>query len=913
AGSGMVNLSWDSVAGATSYNIYLSRYPGINKSNWRTLAGMQIQKITSPYQLTGLNNGTIYYFVVSAVNSFGESLSSNEINSTPQAHLNSPIFFEDISSYAGLVQKNLPAYGNPLWGDIDNDGNLDIVDPHHGASVSLYLNNGNETFTDITNNSGMSLGSTFDRHGMALGDYDNDGNLDLFIALGTASGSSLLNSQLWKGDGTGSFTNVIDESGIQLLEARTSNWIDYDNDGYLDLFVTRAEKSGKVYKNNKNGFFSDVTNSAGLYEKFDRVVSFVDYDNDGYLDLFTGGGKDRLYHNNRNGTFSLNESFVGRSDICRGVAWGDYNNDGFIDLHVSRGQNDYYRTLFWDSSRIDFSFTQYPDPGEVTFKCNSGENITFDLRMDGNFPRESFIFIGSEKKNPFKNPFTLSSSEVTGIPEINPGQEDGFFVWKDATNTWHIQWTESKGNHGFWGHIISDGDFSDVTVNVPNLLVTNYKNSLYRNNGDGTFTDVTEESSTGHIGNNNGVTWGDFDNDGLLDLYVVDAGDIIGNRTNTLYRNFGDGTFREITTSARVDAISAAGRHYGVACGDFNNDGALDLLLANGYGWGYPLSRGKSILCKNLGNGNNWIKIKLVGTKSNRSGIGARVVLNTSQGIQTRQLNGNGGELYSQGVSPLHFGLGNVSVVDAVNIFWPSGAVQTLSQISANQELTVIEANLNDPLVAHYPFDEGSGVTATDTSGNGNDGAINGATWIEGKSGNGLSFDGTSNYVSIPLLNHEEISIAAWFYKNTNDTTFIDAIFGGYRWNPSLQLREGFDVRFYKTAPNRLEFILVTQDGSGNRTQKTAVKDLVNSVGSWYHVVGTYNKATGKQMLYVNGHLANTRTHPAGNTIVPLTFYSNMRIGKTDNNGYFNGIIDDVRIYNRALTDQEVQDLYNAL
>ena len=287
------------------------------------------------------------------------------------------------------------------------------------------------------------------------------------------------------------------------------------------------------------------------------------------------------------------------------------------------------------------------------------------------------------------------------------------------------------------------------------------------------------------------------------------------------------------------------------------------------------------------------------------------MVLNTSQGIQTRQLNGNGGEFYSQGVSPLHFGLGNVSMVDAVNIFWPSGAVQTLSQISANQELTVIEANINDPLVAHYPFDEGYGTVATDTSGNGNHGALYGATWTTGKSGNGLSFNGTSDYVSIPRTNNEDISIAAWFFKNANDITEPDTIFSAWKWHADIQLREGFAVQFSQIKPDRVHFILMTQDGSGNKTQKTVMKDLINSVGGWYHVVGTYDKATGKQRLYVNGQLAGTQTHPAGNTVVPLTSFSDMRIGRSGYKGYFNGTIDDVRLYNRALNSQEVQDLYN--
>ena len=212
----------------------------------------------------------------------------------------------------------------------------------------------------------------------------------------------------------------------------------------------------------------------------------------------------------------------------------------------------------------------------------------------------------------------------------------------------------------------------------------------------------------------------------------------------------------------------------------------------------------------------------------------------------------------------------------------------------------------------HYAFEEGSGTIANDSSGNGNNGTLNGPIWTTGKNGGGLSFDGINDYVSVPRINNDEVSICAWFYKNINDITSADAIFGGWRWNTNTQLREGFDLRFYQLAPDTLEFIVETQNGSGTRTEKTIRRNLGTSVGAWYHVAGTYYKATGEQKLYVNGLLVSTRIHPAGNTIVPLTFYSDMRVGHSRvNNGYFNGIIDDVRLYNRALSDQEVMNLYS--
>ena len=233
--------------------------------------------------------------------------------------------------------------------------------------------------------------------------------------------------------------------------------------------------------------------------------------------------------------------------------------------------------------------------------------------------------------------------------------------------------------------------------------------------------------------------------------------------------------------------------------------------------------------------------------------------------------------------------------------------------MAANYTWSFTTGAAPDPtLQAHYAFDEGTGVTATDSSGNNRNGTITGATWTTGKIGGAVGFNGTSNYVSIPRLNYDEISVSTWFYKNANDTANADAIFGGWRWDTNLQLREGFDLRFYPSSPDRLDFILTSKSESGTRTTKTGTYSFSNSVGNWYYAAGTYNKTTGEQKLYVDGQLVNTQLHPAGNTIVPLTSYSDMRIGHSRvNNGYMDGKVDEVRVYNRALSDQEVLDLFN--
>ncbi len=516
-------------------------------------------------------------------------------------------------------------------------------------------------------------------------------------------GESNYYPQLWKGDGTGHFSEVSKQSGIKNSAVRTVNWVDYNNDGYLDLYIRIGGEYGYgiLYENNGNGSFEKrITDITGQITDtpWQVVTSFADIDNDGDMDMFIGGSRDDLYINNGDGTFTLNKSALGKKGTCRGLAWGDYNNDGFIDLYVVRGTSDYYRTLFGGRSKITFSSLIYPDPGELTFRCSSCTAITFNLSRFGPIGEPlSYIFIGAERRNPVELPFTINAAEATGIPAVVTGQDSGFFVWRDdSTDTWHVQWTkpERSRSPGQWGEILSDGDFINVTTNMT-LADTNYMNTLYRNNGDGTFTDVTKVSGTGHIGNNTGATWGDYDNDGYLDLYVVDSGDITGNRTNTLYRNLGDGTFEDVTSTAGVGALDADGRHYGATWGDFNNDGALDLFITQGFGWGYTLElmHGTSRLYKNLGTSNNWIKINLTGTSSNRYGIGARVVINTADGMQSRQLNGNGGESYSQGIAPVHFGLGSTEIIDSITIYWPSGIVQTLNNIGANQELTVTESS----------------------------------------------------------------------------------------------------------------------------------------------------------------------------------------------------------------------------
>ena len=184
------------------------------------------------------------------------------------------------------------------------------------------------------------------------------------------------------------------------------------------------------------------------------------------------------------------------------------------------------------------------------------------------------------------------------------------------------------------------------------------------------------------------------------------------------------------------------------------------------------------------------------------------------------------------------------------------------------------EADITTGLVSHYKLDETSGTVATDSVGTSN-GTIYNASSVIGKINNAFNFSGAiNNYVSIPPLNYDEISVSAWFYRNSVDTAAPDAIFGGWSWSNV----EGYGLYFNPFSGSRdtIRFVLTSKTSGGTKTQKQATKNLITSTGKWYHVAGTYNKTTGAQKLYVDGQLVDTQTHPTGNTIVPYTYASYM-------------------------------------
>ncbi|MCD6167221.1 VCBS repeat-containing protein, partial [bacterium] len=448
------------------------------------------------------------------------------------------------------------------------------------------------TFTDVTEISGV--GSRGNNHGIAFGDYDNDGDLDIYVTKGNYESNIL-----YQNNGDGTFTDVTYIAGVgDFGYGYHSVFGDYDNDGDLDLYIANANMPNVLYQNNGDGTFTDVTTFAGVGDAgYSRSVVFADLNNDGYLDIYVAKAANQaniLYRNNRDGTFSDVSNVAGVADqsYSASVVCGDYNNDGFLDIYIANFR------------------------GEA--------NVLYRNNGDGTF------------------------TNVTKIAGV--------------------------GDSG-WGHSAAFGDYdNDGFLDIYVVNCKEHPNVLYHNNGDGTFTDVTEAAGVGNIQYGRGVTFADFNNDGNLDIYVSNSG------RNVFYSNNGDGTFSDLSSESGLDNW---GEGVSVSTGDYNNDGWLDIYLGN---W----KDKPNILFQNNGNSNNWIVVKTIGTVSNRDGIGARVKVVTSESSQYREVSGGSGYC-TQNSLPVEFGLGKSTLVDSIIIRWPSGIIQDTTNIAANQIITFVE------------------------------------------------------------------------------------------------------------------------------------------------------------------------------------------------------------------------------
>ena len=447
-----------------------------------------------------------------------------------------------------------------------------------------------------------------------------------------------------------------------------SSWADYDNDGFLDLLVGNFAPGNFLYHNNRDGTFSRI-NTAPIATDPEHTIrcAWADYDNDGLLDFVAFNGSanyleaNALYHNNGGGTFSrMAAGAVGvlasAQGNCHGGTWGDFNHDGLLDLLVV----DWSGKVVLYQNNPDGRFTKVVGDPLVNFGYQSTGCAWADFDNDGWID----VFIAGFAGGPnrlFHNDGHGAFIAITGrVPSSDTASSDGIA----------------------WGDYDNDG-YLDLFVTDPD----SGGNRLYRNKGDGTFQRITSGAIVADRKGSTGCAWGDYDNDGFLDLFVVNG--FAGSQDNLLYHNNGDGTFSKITSGSPVND---GGTSFGVGWGDYDNDGFLDLFVANSNGPGGSLVQ-TNFLYRNNGNSNAWIRIKCVGTASNRAGFGAKVRVRATIAGQSRwqmrQIDGGDGT--SGGSLEAHFGLGDATIIDTVRIEWPSGIVQELHDVAPKQFLTVTE------------------------------------------------------------------------------------------------------------------------------------------------------------------------------------------------------------------------------
>lgn len=449
---------------------------------------------------------------------------------------------------------------------------------------------------------------------------------------------------------------IVNENGY----GQGNAWGDYDSDGDLDLVVTSYNDGCQTctypiffYRNDAGVFTRILTGPIASELTRGFGCSWGDYDNDGRLDLFvsTGGAIpliNLLFHNEGNGNFTkvTSGSIVNDPGSSSGCAWIDYDKDGWLDLFVVNGSN-----------QNDFL---YHNNGNGTFtKVTSGTIVN-----DGKFGRGCAV--GDYNNDGWPDIFVACYSNQSDLLYVNNG--NGTFTLTNGV----IPGDNAQGSGGTFGDFDNDGWLD--------LFVTNNgsNNRLYHNNGNGTFSMASSSLPNNETGSNSfGCSWFDYDNDGWLDLYVVNWG------LNFLYKNNGSGNFIRVT-----DEIISE-NSYGISPThtDINLDGKLEIFCANNGPNGNPQN---DLLYQLNCNISNYLGIKLKGCNLNKSGLGARITVKTGGNVYIREVSGGQGCL-SQNMMFQHIGIGTATIIDSVIVKWTTGNIQRLSGISANQYILIDE------------------------------------------------------------------------------------------------------------------------------------------------------------------------------------------------------------------------------
>ncbi len=489
-------------------------------------------------------------------------------------------------------------------------------------------------------------------------------------------------------------TNIIESSGGGAV------FLDYDRDGFLDIYATsgtwingfsKCDKpsplpGNHLFHNLGNGTFEDVTeksHSGGPWYTMGATVG--DYNNDGYPDIYLSNyGTNVLLKNNGDGTFSdvTKRAGVGGGNTCSvGATWMDYDNDGYLDLYVGNYLN------------FDPNYKYYyaPDgfPGPMAY--DPQPDVLYHNRKDGTF-EDVTAAMGIDDKDGRAMGVGAADVDDDGWMDIYVANDHSLnYLWHNEQGKKFTDWGTRSGtafSQAGEATVSMSVDFADYNGDG---IVDIFKSddtycSLYENQGNGVFADRANQSGLA-MASAQFVGWSstflDYDNDGTVDLFKTNGAlKHLYGQEDQMFKNDGKGNFRDVSLElGKYFKRELVGR--GACVGDYDNDGDLDIFIVN-------LNDKSVFLRNNKGNLNNWLMISLEGTVSNRDAVGAKVKITSGGKSQTAWRKGTAGYL-SQGDPRIHFGLGKNETVDKVEIKWPSGKIQTLENVKANQILNVKE------------------------------------------------------------------------------------------------------------------------------------------------------------------------------------------------------------------------------
>lgn len=473
-----------------------------------------------------------------------------------------------------------------------------------------------------------------------------------------------------------------------------ASFVDYDGDGDLDIFLSNANGPmgfNTLYRNEGKDVFTKV--DAGEVTHMQTATfghSWGDYDNDGKADLFVVNAFTNigslLYHNVGNGRFHRNENYDVTKSAAKGFAsaWRDIDNDGLLDLLIIHPAGGFVglpstsNLLFKNNGDPQGTFTPVITT-PITRVTAPFTNATWsDYDQDG----DADLFIGSGPANGTLAPDYLYKNMLKETGKLGFQQLASEVFARDSLDgqTWN------------WVDYDNDGDLDAYVTNWGGAQ-GGLANNLYRNEGD-TIIRVKDGPLATDVGISLANVWEDFDNDGDLDVFVGNG----GNQVNRYYENLGNGKFESVTKGHFVEVKKNS---WGVCAGDYNNDGRVDLFVSNktGYLAGGDLNH---LYRNDTDNGNNWVTIRCIGTKSNKDGIGTKVKLTAKISgknvTQYREVGSNATFLGSNDLR-VHFGLGKTKQIDSIEIIWPSGQTDSYENIKPNQFLDCIEGKALSPRV----------------------------------------------------------------------------------------------------------------------------------------------------------------------------------------------------------------------